>query len=367
MKPLRTTLTAAAVAVIAWTTVRALDLSGIAAGATAIQESSNDQRTGPDSVRVAAMISVLGTGDPLVCEIVADQAGNSWWGNGSGLARFADARVDLFAAKDSLSGRIAHEGTMQLLITTLDHENACVRRLAARWLGRSRIETSRLVALLDHASPIVREAAAYAIGSGNDRMARVALERMLSQRGSAEAAMAAWALAEEQDPASLPALQQALQHEGARVRRTAAYALGEIADLRALDALSTAVGDRDADVRYAAAEAIGELDDLERAPTALVQAARSTDPTLARIAALAIADLHDAATLDLLIELSVMADRDVRRQVAEALGSIGSAKANPALTRLLKDADAEVRRAAAEALGEIRDNASDDKPPADAP
>lgn len=365
MSGVRLGMMAAAAAAIAWTAVRALDRSDTPT--LAAVEATSQRRAGPDSARIASLLSALASGDPLVCEIVASQAGNVWWGGHTrAVGRFADARVDQAAAADSLSGRITAPGAMRFLTATLAHENACVRRLAARLLGRSAIETSALSALLDDPSPRVREAAAYAIGAGDKRSARAALERMLTQRGAAEAAMAAWALAEEQDPASLPPLQQALRHDDPRVRRSAAYALGEIADVRALSALSAAVRDPDAEVRYAAVAAIGELDGLERAPDALIDAAQSRDAELVRLAALVLADLHDTATLTLLLTLSETPDRDVRRQVAEALGAIGSAKANAVLTRLLKDADADVRRAAAEALGDIRENASNDRP-ADSP
>ncbi|MBL0937722.1 MAG: HEAT repeat domain-containing protein [Gemmatimonadaceae bacterium] len=362
MSPARIGLVTAAVFAAVWTSVRALEptkgMSSATSGETSAEQS---QRTGPDSARVAQLLTTLEAGDPLVCEIVADQMGNGWWGSSSsGIGRFADTRTELQSARDSLSGRITHAGTQQMLIARLASPNSCVRRAAARMLGRSRIETSRLVALLDHESPLVREAAAFALGSGEKRVARGPLENMLARRGPAEAAMAAWALAEEDNPESAPALERSLRHSDARVRRASAYALGELALLRSLTPLSEALADRDAEVQYAAARAIGELDDLEHPPAALIAAVKSSDRKLARISALVLADLHDPATLDVLLTLADMDDRDVRRQVAEALGEIGSIKANPALMRLLKDADADVRRAAAEALGELRENASRD-------
>jgi HEAT repeat protein len=341
-----------------WTTVSALD-RGDGAVFQARAGASEPRHTGPDSLRVASLLDALDRGDALVCEMMADRIGN-WWGNGDGPGQFGDARVNLVAAKDSLGGAIENAGTINLLTATLSHRNPCVRRVAGRLLGRSRVETSLLVTLLDDASPTVREAAAFAIGSGEKRQARVALETMLARRTGSEAAMAAWALAEEDDVASVPALERALRHDDARVRRAAAYALGEIAALRALEPLSVALRDRDADVRYAAARAIGELDGLEHPPAALLEACRSDDRKLARIAAMTVAELHDPATLDLLVTLADMDDRDVRVHVAEALGEIGSIQANAPLMRMLQDPDAEVRRAAAEALGELRENKSHD-------
>lgn len=359
MSPVRVGLAAAAIAAMGWTTVSALDRVTIPAS---LQSSGivREQHPGPDSLRVASLLVALDKGDPLICEVFADRMGNSWWGRSNRIGDFGDAAANQRAAQDSLSGRIEHAGTIQLLTASLSHGNPCVRRVAARWLGRSSVATSRLTGLLDDPSATVREAAAYAIGSGEKRQARVALEAMLARRGGAEAAMAAWALAEEDDSASVPALQRALRHADAPVRRAAAYALGEIADLRALDALSAALRDADAEVRYASAHAIGELDDLEHPPAALLEACRSSDRKLARIAAMTVAELHDPATLDVLIALADMDDRDVRVHVAEALGEIGSLKANAPLLRMLQDQDAEVRRAAAEALGELRENGSRD-------
>ncbi|HEY0928449.1 MAG TPA: HEAT repeat domain-containing protein [Gemmatimonas sp.] len=359
MSPVRIGIAAAAVVAMGWTTVSALEHAS-GTNLPSLQSLSEPRRTGPDSLRVASLLEALDKGDPLVCEVMAERIGN-WWGSGGGVGTFSDAKPNLAAARDSLSGRIEHAGTINLLTKSLAHENPCVRQLAARWLGRSTIETARLVSLLDDPSPRVREAAAYAIGSGEKRKAIAPLEKMLGRAAGAEAAMAAWALAEEDDVASVPALERALRHDDARVRRASAYALGEIASLRALEPLSAALRDSDAEVRYTAARAIGELDDLEHPPAALLEACRSNDRRLARIAAMTVAELHDPATLDLLISLADMDDRDVRVHVAEALGQIGSAKANAPLMRMLQDQDAEVRRAAAEALGELRENATHDQ------
>lgn len=386
MSPVRLGVAAAVVAAAAWTGTHAMERS---TNTLATPDAQEVRRPAPDSARVASLLTALDGGDPLVCALIADQIGNRWWEDEADApGRFADARADMLAAKDSLNGRIEHAGTIQLLSASLGHANPCVRRVAAKLLGRSRVETSRLTALLDDASPLVREAAAYAIGSGEQRGARVALEKVLTQHGAAEAAMAAWALQEEDDSAAVPALERALRHVDARVRVNAAYALGEIDDERSapaleraltsdsdararryaaqaigelgthrsLDALSTAIGDRDATVRYAAVAAMGEIDGLEQAPVALRQACTSSDRKLAKLASITVAELHDPTTLDLLISLSTMDDREVRLHIAEALGEIGSPKASDALMRLLKDADAEVRRAAAEALGEIREN-----------
>ena len=286
----------------------------------------DDEHAGPDSARVAGLLASLNTSDPLICELVGDQIGNFWSDAGRfGIGRFADAPAASQQAKDSLHGRVTSPAAIRVLTANLDAANPCVRRVAAKLLGRSKVEVATLTHLLAHQSPRVREAAAYALGAENRHEARLDLERALKAQRGPEAAMAAWALGDLGDGASLPALTAALSYDDKRVR-------------------------------YAAANAIGALHDLETAPPALIAAARSPDTMLRRIAAQALADLHDPATVDVLIELSTVDDAEVRRRVVEALGNIGSARAAPALMRAAKDANAEVRRAAVEALGEIAKN-----------
>ena len=387
MSPLRMAVVGVAIAAATWTTSAALRSDHAAALASVTVHDSLSP--GPDSARVATLLASLGSGDALVCDLLAEQIGNFWWsGDDDGPGQFGDAKKQLTAARDSLHGSITHAGTLRLLTTALANDDPCVRKVAAKLLGRSRIETAKLSALLSDPSPRVREAAAYALASGEHRDARTALETLLRTGGTDEAAMAAWTLGEAEDSAAVPALVRATRAPAARVRLAAVSALGEIKDersladleralksdadaavraraahsigeigsLRSLDVLGAAIGDAASTVRYAAVKAIGELDEIEHPPAALVQAARSSDPKLQRLAAMALADIHDPASLDALIALAAMDDREVRMKVSEALGSIGSARASGALMRLLKDADAEVRRAAAEALGQISEN-----------
>src|SRR5689334_19667114 len=62
-------------------------------------------RPGPDSGRVAIMLDALGRTDPVVCELIADQLGNFWWGGDRyGIGRFAAASQTVRIAKDSVGG-----------------------------------------------------------------------------------------------------------------------------------------------------------------------------------------------------------------------------------------------------------------------
>lgn len=387
MSPLRLAVVGVTIAAATWTTSAALRSSPATPFTTTSARDSS--RPGADSARVAMLLASLGRGDALVCDLLSEQIGNYWWSDDDhGIGAFGDAKHQLMSARDSLNGSIGQAGALRLLTTALGADDPCVRKVAAKLLGRSQIETARLVALLGDAAPRVREAAAYAIAAGHHRDAHTALEALLRSGGTDEAAMAAWALGEAEDSAAVPALLQSAKSSAARVRLASVVALGEIKDerslplleraltddqdaavraraahaigemgmMRSINALNTAISDGTPAVRYAAIEAIGELHDLEHPSAALLLAARSSDPKLQRLAAMAIAEIHDPTSIDALIALAIVDDRDVRMKVSEALGSIGSAKASGALMRLLKDSDAEVRRAAAEALGQISEN-----------
>ena len=285
--------------------------------------SGDDEMAGPDSARVATLIGALGQADPLVCDMLADQIGNFWTDAGRyGIGRLSDSPVGVLAAKDSLHGRVRQPGAIALLSATLRSPNPCSRRVAAKLLGRSAATTAQLSGLLADPSVMVREATAYAIGGEERHEARGPLERLARSNKGPDAAMAVWALGEFGDAVSLPIFVAALAEGDARVK-------------------------------LAAAAAIGELHDLERAPPALLEAARAADPALRRIAARSLAAISDPNTLDALIGLVAIDDALVRLRVIEALGHIGSAKAAPALMKASRDANAEVRRAAVEALGEV--------------
>jgi HEAT repeat protein len=342
---------------------------------------------GPDSGRVAKVLADLKAMDPLLCGLLVDQIGN-FWSNGDrgGYGVLADAPPKSYAARDSLFSHTSDPKAIALLLTQLKEETSCARRGAAKLLGRSTIATSRLVELMNDPSPRIQEAAAYAIGEAERYDARAALEARMTSTSEPLAAMAAWGLAEMRDSVSdatflralssrharvriagarglgdsenkehRGALERALRDEDASVREAIVHALGDIGDPASANALAGALSDQDRRVRLRAAYALGDLDELERAPAALVRAAESTDMELAEAAINALAEIHDPATVDVLIGRLTSPSRDIRLRVVEALGNIGSQKAVPGLMRALKDADAEVRRAAAEALGDIKE------------
>jgi HEAT repeat protein len=342
---------------------------------------------GPDSARVAKLLDALTATDPMLCTMVAEQLGNFWWnGDDYRYGAFSDAPASTTAARDSLHGHTSDPKAIALLTSHLKDEAPCPRRAAAKLLGRSTIATPRLVGMLDDASPRVQESAAYALSHGDRYDARPALESRITSTNEALAAMAAYALEDMHDSVSDAVFLRALSSRHVRVRIAGArglghdekkehratlerayrdddpgvrdavvHALGDIGDPLSATTLAAALNDTDRHVRIRAASALGDLDELHTAPAALIRAAESTDIEFAEAAINALAEIHDPATVDVLIGRLTSPSRDIRLRVVEALGNIGSAKALPGLMKALGDRDPEVRRAAAEALGEIKE------------
>lgn len=378
-----------------------------------------DERPGPDSARVATLLDAMQRTDPVACEMLSDQVGNFWWGDGDwGIGRLSDARRDVRAAKDSVSGRVRDAAAIRHLVARLDSEDPCVRRTAAKMLGHSTMTDDAMAALLDGPTPRAREAALLAIGEAERPGSRQRVERELRGDDAAIVAMAAWALGELEDRASIGPLEDALRHDAPRVRMTAAWALGMIEDPKAVPALLRALDDREVMVRWAvvdafgdiesreaagalervvrsqddrrvrlaaiealgniedpgsvdalaavldsddlelqvaAAEAIGDLDNLPKAPAQLLRAAGSSHRELRRAAIFTLESLEDPAAVPVMMQAIGDADPEIRRAAIEMLGEVRALAAKDALTRALEDRDAEVRMAAIEALAELED------------
>jgi HEAT repeat protein len=419
MKPLVVLLAAAGVGTAAAATTM-LTIAGPNAAQNITIGDWNDRRPGPDSSRVARLLTTMGSTDPVACEMLSDQIGNFWWGGDEwGIGRLSDARTDVRAAKDSVSGQVTDPGAIRHLVSSLAADDPCVRRTAAKMLGNSTISDNELARLFDDASPRVREAALHAAGHEERPGLRGRMETALNSRDDATAAMAAWALGNLEMRESVGPLSNALERSSPRLRINAAWALGMIEDGRAVDPLRrvlrdpdpilratavSALGDieamssaadvervlredsdrrvrleainalgniesmsslevlsgvlngNDVELSIAAIEAIDNLDDVNTAPAGLLRAIGSNVPELRKTAAMALGNIADPNTVDALIGLLRDADADVRMAAVEGLGEIGTPAAKPGLTRALEDSHPEVRRAAIEALAEIEDN-----------
>lgn len=401
-------------------TATMLTIAGPDAGQSSITIGDWDtERPGPDSTRVAMMLDAMQRTDPVACEMLSDQIGNFWWGNGDwDIGRLSDARREVVAAKDSVSGRVRDAGAVRHLVARLDSDDPCVRRTAAKMLGHSTASDALLTGLLDATSARVREAALLAMGEAERPSLRPRIERELRDRDAAVAAMAAWAVGELEDRASIGALEDVLDHDDAKVRMTAAWGLGMIEDGRAVPALLRMLDDREVMVRWAvvdalgdiesrdaadrlervvrsqddrrvrlaaiealgniedqgsvdalasvldgsdvelavaAAEAIGNLDNLHEAPAGLLRAAASSHHELRRAAIFTLESIEDPAAVPAMLAVINDPDAEIRRAAIEMLGEVRAMTAKDALTRALGDPDPEIRKAAIEALAELED------------
>jgi len=315
-----------------------------------------DGRVGPDSARVARFLGALESGDAILCEMVADQLGNFWWsGSEANLGRFADAGPRMLAARDSLSGNVTDPGAIRLLRAALSTDQPCVRRVAAKMLGRGRANAVQLAELLGHPEPRVREAAAYAAGAADRHDLRPALESMLTDRAGDAAVMAAWALGEIEERASLDPLSRAVRSANPRLRLAAVWAQGEIEDPEAVPRLLPTLRDDDALVRATAARALGQIES-RRATEPLQEALRDPDARVRAAAAEALGQIEDeraAESLEQLLRRDPVAP--VREASAHALGQLARARSAEALGLAAEDPERRVRYAAVEALADLDD------------
>ena len=315
-----------------------------------------ESRVGPDSVRVALFLRALESGDAILCEMVADQLGNFWWsGDEANLGRFADAGPRMLAARDSLSGSVTDPGAIRLLRAALSTDQPCVRRVAAKMLGRGRANAVGLADLLGHPEPRVREAAAYAAGSADRHDLRLALEARLTDRAVDAAVMAAWALGQIEERASLDPLARAARSGTPRLRLAAVWALGEIEDPEAVPTVTPALRDDDALVRATAARALGQIES-RRATEPLQEALRDSDARVRAAAAEALGQIEDeraAESLEQLLRRDPVAA--VREASAHALGQIALARSAEALGMAVEDPERRVRYAAVEAMADLDD------------
>ncbi len=167
---------------------------------------------------------------PLICEM-ALRTMDSRFGSWNGYNHTSDAGAEQRDIVDWTSNAIASADAVPILSVALSDGDRCVRRFAARLLGRVR-HSEALVALLDR------------LGNGDDRTQE----------------MAAMALGFSENRDAVEGLIRSLTDDAATVRAAAAWALGQIEDERAIDALSLVLKqDPDASVRAQAARALGEI------------------------------------------------------------------------------------------------------------
>ena len=223
------------------------------------------------------------------------------------------------------------------------------RAHALRVLGEIKVPASVPVVLqaLDDRDPDVRNVAARALGRMKLQAAEEALVGLLGKHEQSVSARIA-AMCIEMGTRAAPLLIRTLEEGTPKARFWAARILGEIKEGRATHSLGEALHDAEPDVRSAAAWALGAI--AEPTASTIVESALRDPVWYVRAhAAEALGNMGDPAMVALLGE--ALGDRSwwVRKNALDALVSLGDA-ARPALARALESDDRFARDCAIEAL-----------------
>jgi len=223
------------------------------------------------------------------------------------------------------------------------------RAHALRILGELKLPMSipTLLQALDDKDADVRNVAARSLGRMKLQAAEEALIALLGKHDQAVSARIA-AICIEMGPRTAPLLIKTLRDGIPKARFWAARILGEIADPRAARSISEALQDADPDVRSAAVWAIGNIADRSSAP---IVAPLLKDPVwyVRAHAAEALGKIGDPSLTGALAEALRDQSWWVRRNALEALVRMGEAS-KPALMTALESEDRFARDSAVEAL-----------------
>lgn len=237
------------------------------------------------------------------------------------------------------------EPAVEALLTCFTHEEADVRATAAFLFTALRDPAGSserpLIELLDDPDELVRQSAAYALGSQDSHRAvprLIALATRPVQMPPHDADDEAWADAYPYDTCA------------------AVDALGQLGDLRAVRPLLFLVESQGAEgpIYEEAVRALGLIGD-PRGAQAVRQAfeATRTEAAFADV----LAAMFGVGAVDDLSDLAESDDTITRRSVCEELIRLGSPRAAASVASLLTDPDEDVRMVAREALGRTADAA----------
>jgi HEAT repeat protein len=223
------------------------------------------------------------------------------------------------------------------------------RAHALRILGELKLPQSipTLLRALEDKDADVRNVAARSLGRMKLQAAEEALIALLGKHDQAVSARIA-AICIEMGPRTTPLLIKTLRDGGQKARFWAARILGEIADQRATRSLIESVQDPDADVRSAAVWAIGNIADSS---TVSIVIPHLSDPVwyVRAHAAEALGKIGDSSAATPLADALRDQSWWVRRNALDALVRLGEAS-KPVLMGALESEDRFARESAAEAL-----------------
>lgn len=153
---------------------------------------------------------------------------------------------------------------------------------------------------------------------------------------------------------AVPHLLTALLAENESVRRLAAWALGEIGDAATVPHLLNILQDENEDVRRVTVLTLGQIGDLSVVPH-LIAILQDKNDGVRQAGAWALGQLKDKAAVPYLRAALEDENEDFRHKAAVALGLIGDKMAVPHLLNALHDENKNVRQIAALTLGQIGD------------
>jgi hypothetical protein len=182
-----------------------------------------------DSVLAVRFLAGLRGATPLTCEMAIRTLGIGWGWQGE--QRVPDARLDQQELIRWASDGPGDASAIPPLRAGLVDDDPCVRRMAARLLGRMRNPQANeaLLSALSAPDPALRSLAAIGLGYAEDRTTVDPLMATLRDEVPSVRATAAWALGEIEDERALPALARLLARDSApEVRRAAAIAIGNL-------------------------------------------------------------------------------------------------------------------------------------------
>lgn len=283
-------------------------------------------------VNVATLLGAARGAPPIICALAAQTVLNDGWREGGEAPVTPLPAVDLSEDHHGRWRQLATADEDQLL-TGLGSDDACVRELSVRVLGRDD-------------SPRVADALVGRLGAPDASLR----------------AVAAFGLGLVQPGAAVDPLIHALGDGTPAVRANSAWALGRIENGRALAPLERVFRDDDAVVREAAVGAVGRLDSTSAVASLTRVLQQDASPQVRRVAAWALGTLEARPGAGALATaLGHDADRSVREMSAWALGSIEGEDGGTALIAALQhDDDDHVREMAAWALAQNEDHGAAD-------